>query len=139
MNSYRSVEATPSYREREIEWLFLSYFNNRMTVLLMALQRVRPMAERARLHLALFLEDLEHHFVASDAPRSSRSPLRWLKAFLRVYPKVGTRDLKKAFEMVVRVYALFGLRLQLRLSEGKPEENARLPQGLHLVSKPHAA
>ena len=134
MNIYRSVAATHSYREREIEWLFLSYLNNRMTVLLLAIQRVRPMPVRSRLHLGLFLEDLQHHFVASDAPRSSRSALRWLKAFVRVYPQVCQKDLRKAYEMVERVYALFGLRLQLRLSEGGPTSGAGSADGLRLVS-----
>lgn len=126
MKILKSVVATRSYLEREIEWLFLSYINNRMTVLLMAIQRVRPLPVRTVLQLEFFLWDLAHHFVPPDAPRESRAAIRWLQGFVRVYPKVSPADLEKAFGMVERLYALFGLRLQLRPSRPCSAEGVRL-------------
>lgn len=99
----------------ELEELFLSYFNNRMTVLLMMIEhpgikRSAQSVQRQR----FFLEDLYHHFLPTGCAAKYRRAFEWLFRFLNIFPDIPPRRTYTALRMVGLIYETFGLELPLR-------------------------
>ncbi len=98
--------------EVDREAQFTAYFNNRMYILLMWIQRPREKSERSKLHVELFLHDMEHHFVDPYVDQKARHAFRWLKAFVRIYPNVEKKNrFVTAHQMVARIYRAVGIEL----------------------------
>ena len=100
----------------ELEELFLAYFNNRMTVLLMMIEH--PEISRDVLSIQrqrFFLDDLYHHFLPSKCPTKYRRAFEWLFGFLKVFPNIPPRRIYAAIRMVSLVYEAFGLELSKRV------------------------
>ena len=91
---------------------FTAYFNNRMYILLMWIQRPKERSAESKLRLQFFLNDMEHHFVDPYVDRQTRHAFCWLKAYLKVYPIVGEKNrFVIAHQMVARVYKAVGIDL----------------------------
>ena len=91
---------------------FTAYFNNRMYILLMWIQRPKERSAESKLHLQFFLNDMEHHFVDPYVDMQARHAFRWLNAFLKVYPIVGEKNrFVIAHQMAARVYKAVGVDL----------------------------
>lgn len=96
--------------------LFLGYFNNRMTVLLMMIEHpgiARNLNSVARQRF--FLEDLYHHFLPPHCEAKYYRAFEWLFLFLKRYPFVSPRRIYRALQMVGLVYEAFGLELPPRI------------------------
>lgn len=87
-----------------------AWFNNKMTVLLMHMQYVKHRNPMAMMKTVFFLEEIEHHFIKSKAPRAVRNAFRYLKRYCSVYPNVTKRQCERAFEMIGRVYRAMGYK-----------------------------
>jgi hypothetical protein len=94
-----------------IEPFFWAWFNNRMTVVLIAVQSVRLRDSQSMMRIRFFLDDLEHHFVDGHAAKTVWDAFRYLKRYFEVYPKVTLKQCKRALEMVGRIYAILGMNL----------------------------
>ena len=112
----------PSMRQKgllaggKLNELFLGYFNNRMTVLLMMIEHPgigRNLTTVARQRF--FLEDLYHHFLPPHAESKYYRAFEWLFLFLKRYPNVTPWQIYRALEMVELVYEAFGLELPPRI------------------------
>lgn len=100
----------------EIKELFLAYFNNRMTVLLMMIEH--PEISRDVLSVQrqkYFLDDLYHHFLPSQCPTRYRRAFEWLFRFLDTFPDIPPRRIYTAIRMIGLVYEVFGLELEERI------------------------
>lgn len=62
----------------DIESIFRAWFNNRMTVILMLMQHSRLRDSRTMMKIEFFLNDIEHHFVDSHAPKHLWDAFRYL-------------------------------------------------------------
>ena len=96
--------------------LFLGYFNNRMTVLLMMIEHPgirRNITTVARQRF--FLEDLYHHFLPPHCELRYYHAFEWLFLFLKRYPKVAPQEIYRALQMVRLIYEVFGLELPPRI------------------------
>lgn len=103
--------------------LFLGYFNNRMTVLLMMIEH--PEIARAMNNVArqrFFLEDLYHHFLPPHTRPKYFRAFEWLFLFLKRYPFVGPRKIYRALQMVGLIYEAFGLELPSRIEAVRLEK-----------------
>jgi hypothetical protein len=99
-----------------LEELFVAYFNNRMTVLLMMIEH--PELKRRTLsveHARFFLHDLYHHFLPPGCPAQYGHAFEWLLRFLDVYPDVTPHRIYEAIGRVGLVYECFGLELPKRV------------------------
>ena len=104
-----TLGGTPSERSRDYNGLFRGWFNNHMTIVLMALQSPRLRTSETAFRIRFFLEDIEHHFVDSHAPKSTRDSFRYLKRYFRIYPGVTENHCRRAIEMVGGIYQVLGL------------------------------
>jgi len=96
--------------------VFKAYFNNKMTVILLLLQKrkVEPDSYGA-LKAVLFFDDLYHHMLPSAYQRDYAKAFLWLKLFFRRFPYVKTAQRRKALAYMKIVYQLFGMELRLNL------------------------
>lgn len=96
--------------------LFQGYFNNKMTVMLLRLQKrnAEPDAQMS-LRAVIFLDDLYRHMLKSELQRNYRRIFIWLKKFYNAYPNVKPDQKRKAYEYIKLVYKIFGLELKLEL------------------------
>lgn len=98
--------------EVDRESQFTAYFNNRMYVLLMWIQKPGERSSESKTRLGFFLKDMEHHFMDPYVDKKARHAFRWLRAFLRVYPLVGKKNrYVTAYKMVTRVYQAVNITL----------------------------
>ena len=103
--------------------LFLGYFNNRMTVLLIMIEHpaiARNLTSVARQRF--FLEDLYHHFLPPGTQPKYHRAFEWLFLFLKRYPNVTPAQIYRALEMVRLVYEMFGLELPPRMEAVRLEK-----------------
>lgn len=114
---------------------FHGWFNNRMCLLLMMIENVKPRDLRSIFKLEFFLDDIEHHFVPTHSPRYVWGAFRYLKRFLRLYPRIKTRHLVVALKMTARIYEAVGMpvpafenKKTLSILTGKPTQ-----QDIHRV------
>lgn len=92
------------------ESLFIGWFNNRMTVLLMAIQSVRPaLSPNVTLRVHFFLEDIEHHLVGFDPSDATLEALSFLKKYFQQDFESRRRDSVEAVRRVKRVYEAVGV------------------------------
>lgn len=99
-----------------LEELFVAYFNNRMTVLLMMIEH--PEIKRNPLsveHARFFINDLYHHYLPPQCPTKYCHAFEWLLRFLDIYPDVTPRRIYEAIQMIALVYECFGLELPKRV------------------------
>lgn len=101
-------------QDMDIETLFEAWFNNRMTVILMAIQCPRSKNPESAAKTRFFLEDIEHHYVDPHAPKAVRNAFRYLRRYFAVYPNACREHSEEATEMVERIYEALGLRLHSR-------------------------
>lgn len=96
--------------------LFKGYFNNKMTVILLRLQK-RNAAPDALMSLkaGIFLDDLYHHMLKADLQKDYRRVFIWLKKFYNAYPNVKPSQRRKAYGYIKLLYEVFGLELKLQL------------------------
>ncbi|HOW87082.1 MAG TPA: hypothetical protein PKV84_00310 [Candidatus Omnitrophota bacterium] len=85
-----------------------AWFNNKMMLLLMKMQYIQPRDSFGMMKSAFFLDEIEHHFIATTAPKSTRNAFRYLKRYMTVYPYVSKTHCERAFEMITRVYQGMG-------------------------------
>lgn len=88
------------------------WFSNRMLPLLGMIQFIHERDERAKVRAEFFLEDIEHHFINSQRPRSLENAFRYLRFYLQAYPNVSLENSRRAVEMVKRIYQALGLKLE---------------------------
>lgn len=98
--------------EKRFKEFFSGWFNNRMAIILMAIQHLKRKDAQAILRIEFFLEDVEHHFTDSHAPKWVRNAFRYLKSYFKVYPEVTLWQSYRAVEMIARIYESLGLKLQ---------------------------
>jgi hypothetical protein len=91
----------------------LSWFNNHMTVVLMATQYIHARGGATMQGIDLFLHDIEHHFVSLESSLGAKHAFRYLKRYFQCYPHVSPKHSKRAIEMVRRIYKALGLELNL--------------------------
>lgn len=105
-----------------LEDLFWAYFNNKMMMLLLMIEH--PFFRRDPVCVAkqkAFLDDLYHHFLPQGSAVRYRRAFQWLQLFLDRYPDFGPARAHRAVEMVERIYEVFGLKLERRLSTERIE------------------
>lgn len=105
------VKGTNELSDSEAKGLFLGWLNNRMGMILMAIQCIKAKEQSTLAHFEFFLHDLEHHFLAGD--RSLSEAFRYLRRYFRVYPNVTLAQSRKALEKVKEIYNAFGLELEI--------------------------
>lgn len=97
--------------------LFQGYFNNKMTVILLRLQKRNPEPDSLlSMKAVLFLDDLYRHMLKSDLQKDYRRVFVWLKKFFSQYPHVKPSQKRKAYEYIKLIYSIFGLELKLELA-----------------------
>ena len=102
--------------EKNLQALFWGYFNNKMILLLLMIERPdMQRSVRAVEKQKVFLHDLYHHFLPSAAPLKYHRAFRWLNLFLDRYPDVGAKAAARAVKMVSVIYEAFGFDLEKRL------------------------
>ena len=102
--------------KEETRDLFVAYFNNKMTLILLMLQRRTPgMGALAALKARIFLDDLYHHMLRTEYQQCYRRVFQWLVIFFIRYPDVKPVQKRKAIEYIKIVYRLFGLELNLNI------------------------
>ena len=104
---------------------FRSWFNNRMFVVLMMIQRVRRKDAKVIAGAVQFLHDLEHHYFSSNQSKNLRNALEYLRLYFSVYPEVKEKNSRKAFIMIQRIYDELGMELgrSFYLTEHKKAED----------------
>lgn len=114
LRSYSEDQVEPVEIDRDDQ--FNAYVHNRMNILIMWVQHLKPRdVSEAKRHLDFFLHDMEHHFVDPYAPRELRKAYQWIRAYIKVYPAVTKKDrTQKAFEMIERVYQSIGIEFPLK-------------------------
>lgn len=108
------LSASPSLLDKDesIGTLFNAYFNNKMTAILLMLQRGTSRADVAVSFKAIiFLDDLYHHLIRHEYQTSHARVFQWLKIFFKKYPHVKPLQIRKAVEFIGVVYGLLGLKL----------------------------
>ncbi len=106
--------------------IFRAYFNNKMTVILLLLQkrRVEPDSYSA-MRAVIFFDDLYHHMLQGEYQLSHGRVFQWLKLFFKRFPYVKPLQKRKAIEYLKIVYRLFGMQLSLAGSgSGKGDGHA---------------
>jgi len=83
---------------------FVGWFNNRMMVILMLIQDIRPRESRSMLRAEFFLEEIERHFISPSADRTARNAFRWMRRYLKIYPAVTKEHSKRALDKVSQIY-----------------------------------
>ena len=92
--------------------LFQGWFNNRMILLTMAIERPKAKTAEALLRMNFFLEDIEHHYIDSHAPKPVWDAFRYLRRFFKIYPRVEQKQSGRALEMIGRIYEAVGLEFR---------------------------
>ena len=106
--------------------IFKAYFNNKMTVILLLLQkrRVEPDSYSA-MRAVIFFDDLYHHMLSREYQKDYRRVFQWLRLFFKRFPYVKPVQKSKAAEYLKIVYQLFGMELRVGgLTKGVPESHA---------------
>ena len=98
----------------ELQRQCLCWFNNHMTVILMAIQYIHGREAPTIAGIEFFLHDIEHHFIRIEAGQAVRHAFRYLKRYFKCYPRVTPKHSKRAVEMVRRIYSSLGLELNLQ-------------------------
>ena len=102
--------------KEETRELFVAYFNNKMTIILLMLQRRVPgTGALAALKAQIFLEDLYHHLLRSEYQQCYGRVFQWLRIFFMRFPNVKPVQKRKAIEYLGLVYRMFGLKLDLSI------------------------
>ena len=117
---------------RDYNGLFRGWFNNHMTIVLLALQNPRLRTSETIYRIRFFLQDIEHHFVDSHAPKSTRDSFRYLKRYFCIYPVVTESHCRRAIEMVGRIYQVLGLKWEFQDSTAVEEKDKNLIPGVRL-------
>ncbi len=95
--------------------IFKAYFNNKMTVILLLLQKRRVEPDSySSLRAVLFFDDLYHHMLPSEYQRDYGKAFKWLRLFFKRFPYVKVSQRKKALVYMQIVYQLFGMELKLK-------------------------
>ena len=94
--------------------IFRAYFNNKMTVILLLLQkrRVEPDSYSA-MRAVIFFDDLYHHMLPNAYQQSHGRVFQWLKLFFKRFPYVKPLQKRKALEYLKIIYQLFGMKLNV--------------------------
>ena len=94
--------------------IFRAYFNNKMTVILLLLQkrRVEPDSYSA-MRAVIFFDDLYHHMLPNAYQLSHGRVFQWLKLFFKRFPYVKPLQKRKALEYLKIIYQLFGMKLNV--------------------------
>lgn len=96
--------------------LFKGFFNNKMTIILLMLQKKKIAPDSLMsLKAVTFFEDLYHHMLPSKFQTSHRRVFQWLTLFFRRFPYVKPVQKRKAIEYLGLVYQMFGLKLDLNI------------------------
>lgn len=98
--------------QRDTRSLFMGWFNNHMAVILMLIQRPGTRPVRVMMKIDFFLEDLEHHYIGSNATHDIHRSLGYLRDYFRHYPGVSGRQSLRALDRVGRIYEAVGLELK---------------------------
>lgn len=93
---------------------FLSWFNNHMALIVMALEYVRRRQPGFLMKVEFFLHGIEHHYLRPSRDKFVTDAFRYLRRYFKVYPNVKIEHSQRAFEMVGRIYAALGLELELQ-------------------------
>jgi len=99
--------------EHKISQLFVSYFNNKMTLLLFLVQatNIKPnplLVERVN----SFLDDIARHMFEGSLQKRYRLLFKWLKRFFKKLPDVSVYQRDKARDFIRAIYDVFGLHLK---------------------------
>ena len=120
--------AGPSSR-LPLEEGLMSWFGNHMTRILCSVQHIRAKDPRTLVKIGMFIEDLEHHFMAGPLNHELKAAFKFLRLYFAVYPDVTIRHSYTALKMVRKIYQALGMTLgcQDRLIPGlsKDEELRR--------------
>ena len=112
--------AIPDLRERsfvmdehKISQLFVSYFNNKMTLLLFLIQakNIKPNPVLAGT-VNNFLDDIFRHMFEERLQKRYRLLFKWLKRFFEKLPDVSVYQRDKARDFIRAIYDAFGLHLK---------------------------
>jgi hypothetical protein len=98
--------------KEETRDLFVAYFNNKMTIILLMLQRRMPgTGALAALKAQIFLDDLYHHMLRSEYQQHYGRVFQWLGIFFMRFPNVKPVQKRKAIAYLGLVFRMFGLKL----------------------------
>ena len=96
--------------------LFKAYFNNKMTVILLLLQKRKAEPDSlAAMKAVIFFDDLFHHMLKAEFQQSYHRVFQWLRLFFKRFPYVKPIQKRKAMEYIRVVYQLFGINFNARI------------------------
>lgn len=96
--------------------LYTAYFNNKMTIIFLMLQKKNPCPDSVTsLKAVIFLEDLYHHMLRAEYQQKYARVFQWLRLFFKRFPYVKPVQKRKAIEYLGIVYELFGFKLNLNI------------------------
>lgn len=102
--------------EKKACHLFKAYFNNKMTVFLLLIQRRRPEPDSlTAMKAVIFFDDLYRHLLPPEYQLRYARLFQWLTLFFRRFPYVKPAQKKKAIDSLRILYRLFGLELQITI------------------------
>jgi len=81
-----------------------AWYNNRMWVVLRAIESPKFKETESMMEIEFFLEALENYFIGQVASRHFKNAFRYLKCYFVIYPFVRSRQSEKAIEMIGRIY-----------------------------------
>lgn len=81
-----------------------AWYNNRMWVVLRAIESPKFRETERMMEIEFFLEALENYFIGKTASRHFKNAFRYLKCYFIIYPFVRPRQSEKAVEMIGRIY-----------------------------------
>lgn len=96
--------------------LFKAYFNNKMTVILLMLQRQKHDPDSlGAMKAVIFMDDIYHHLIKSEYQQRYRKVFKWLCMFFRRFPYVKPVQKRKAIEYIKIVYEMMGIKWTLKI------------------------
>ena len=81
-----------------------AWYNNRVWVVLRAIESPKFKETERMMEIEFFLEALENYFIGQAASRHFKNAFRYLKCYFVIYPFVRPRQSEKAVEMIGRIY-----------------------------------
>lgn len=100
--------------QEKVASLFTAYFNNKMTLLLLMLQKKRAQPDTlSSMRAVIFLDDLYRHMLRPSQQAQYARIFQWLMLFYRRYPHVKPAQTQRAGEYLRLLYKLFGFEIKM--------------------------
>lgn len=102
--------------EETADKILKAYFNNKMTTILLMLQRRDPAIDSVTsMKAVIFFDDLFHHMLRQDDQYTYHRVFKWLRLFFKRFPYVKPVQKRKAIAYIKLVYAVMGLEFKLNI------------------------